>query len=169
MPAYFRSWVSTLIISPLVMNSGTMSLQAGLQLGFLPGGVDAAADRWRSVHHLQGHLRRQDDVDEIPFEEQGLVFLVLLDEPAAFARQLGWKVHLLEGLRVHERVGIALLVAELHQAVLKLADGHPLILGKGAIKDAAGLEVAHADVQLVPGLGGAGGVKVLEVMRHVVQ
>ena len=66
-------------------------LQAGLQLGFLPGGVHAAADRGRGIHHLQDHLRRQDDVDEIPFEEQGLVFLVFLDKPPAFARQLGWK------------------------------------------------------------------------------
>ena len=146
------------------MNSGTMISRPVSSLAVFQAVSTPPRIGGGGIHHLQDHLRRQDDVDEIPFEEQGLVFLVLLDEPAALARQLGWKVHLLEGLRVHERVGIALFVTELHHAVLKLANGHPLILGKGAIKDAAGLEIAQADVELVPGLGGAGGVRVLLVM-----
>ena len=53
--------------------------------------------------------------------------------------------------------------------MLKFANGHPLILGKGAFNDVAGLEIAHADVELVPGLGGAGGVRVLDQMRDVIQ
>src|ERR1019366_3520008 len=53
--------------------------------------------------------------------------------------------------------------------VLKFANGHPLILGEGALADIAGLEVAQADVQLVPGLGGAGGMGILDQMRDVIQ
>src|SRR5208282_5126420 len=51
----------------------------------------------------------------------------------------------------------------------QLRHRHALVLGKDAVNDAAGLELAQARVQFVPGLGRAAGVELLDDMRDAVQ
>ena len=168
-PAYFRSVVSTRIFSPGAMNSGTMiSRPASRRAGFHVASEPPRTGR-SGIHHLKRHVRRQHNVQQAPVEQQGAVFHVFLDEPAAVADLFGAEGQFLERFDIGEDVILPVMIAELDAAVLHVGDRHAFAFRKGVVREPAGLQMAQPRVQFVFGLGGAADVELLQHLRSAVQ
>ena len=100
--------------------------QAGVETGGLPGGVRTTADGGSRVRHLQRYGRRQYDVHQASFEEQGAVFFVFFHEPAALADLLGAEGQFFKRFDIGENEILSVLITELDTAVLHVGEWHAL-------------------------------------------
>jgi hypothetical protein len=65
---------------------------------------------------------------EAAVDEQGAVFFVFFDEPAAFANLLSAERQLFEGFGIGENVILAIMITEPGSTVLRVGDGHTFAL-----------------------------------------
>ena len=102
-------------------------------------------------------------------EEQGFIFLVLLEKPTALAELFVANFELVESLDIDENPQVGPRVAVSNAASFHRRHGHALVLGEDPVNEAPGSEVAQAGVEAMPGLGGPAGVHVLNDVGGAVQ
>src|SRR5258708_26232983 len=137
-------------------------LEGGVEHRGLPSDVGTAADGGSRVRHLQHYDWRQYDVHWAPFEEQGAVFLVFLDEPAALADFLGAKSQFFKRFDIEENEILSVMITELDTTILHVSERHALTFRECVVGEAIGPEVAQARVQLRFGLRRAADVELLD-------